>query len=274
MWGWALCIFRELIKEVKECKKGCTTICVSAKVLDQLLGLYFLHSTHPTQKAAVQREDDLRQGKENERNRFNGPDYLILRRSPVRIVDKAGPSCRTEPIPDTTDPLSTQEPAVLPTSGTQTSQPDKRPHLHPRDRVKEIATSQLKKQKTTTKTPTRTPQRNLNFEEVTTDTSVPPASASTARDTQTQLQVRNQLTEEHATTYQLRHETERHHHDVVTRAKQLEEFEAELQKKLPMEKELQTLRATHQSLRDKVVELEGSVIDLQATNAKWAASYT
>ena len=40
-----------------------------------------------------------------------------------------------------------------------------------------------------------------------------------------------------------------------------------------MEKELQTLRATHQSLRDKVVELEGSVADLQATNAKWAASH-
>ena len=35
--------------------------------------------------------------------------------------------------------------------------------------------------------------------------------------------------------------------------------------------ELQTLRATHQSLRNKVVELEGSVADLQATNAKWAA---
>ena len=40
-----------------------------------------------------------------------------------------------------------------------------------------------------------------------------------------------------------------------------------------MEKELQTLRATHQSLRDKVVELEGSVADLQATNAEWAASH-
>ena len=82
------------------------------------------------------------------------------------------------------------------------------------------------------------------------------------------------LTEEQATTYQLRHEIERHHHDTVARAKQLEEFEAELQKKLPMEKELQTLRATHQSLRDKVVELEGSVTDLQATNAKWATSHT
>ena len=41
-----------------------------------------------------------------------------------------------------------------------------------------------------------------------------------------------------------------------------------------MEKELQTLRATHQSLRDKVVELEGSVTDLQATNPEWAASHT
>ena len=41
-----------------------------------------------------------------------------------------------------------------------------------------------------------------------------------------------------------------------------------------MEKELQTLRATHQSLRDKVVKLEGSVTDLQATNAEWAALYT
>ena len=40
-----------------------------------------------------------------------------------------------------------------------------------------------------------------------------------------------------------------------------------------MEKELQTLRATHQSLRDKVVELEGSVADLQATNAERAASH-
>ena len=83
-----------------------------------------------------------------------------------------------------------------------------------------------------------------------------------------------ELTEEQATTYQLRHEIERHHHDAVARAKQLEEFEAELQKKLPMEKELQTLRATHQSLRDKVVKLEGLVTDLQATNAEWAASHT
>ena len=40
-----------------------------------------------------------------------------------------------------------------------------------------------------------------------------------------------------------------------------------------MEKELQTLRVTHQSLRDKVVELEGSVAHLQATNADWAASH-
>ena len=86
--------------------------------------------------------------------------------------------------------------------------------------------------------------------------------------------VQRELTEEQATTYQLRHEIERHHHDAVARAKQLEEFEAELQKKLPMEKELQTLRATHQSLRDKVVELKGSVTDLQATNAEWAALYT
>ena len=60
MWGWAMCMFRELVKEVKECKKGRTTICVSTKVLDRLLDLYFLHSTHPTQKAAVQRKDDLR----------------------------------------------------------------------------------------------------------------------------------------------------------------------------------------------------------------------
>ena len=85
--------------------------------------------------------------------------------------------------------------------------------------------------------------------------------------------VRRELTEEQATTYQLRHEIERHHYDAVAKAKQLEEFEAELQKKLPMEKELQTLRATHQSLRDKVVELEGSVAILQATNAEWAAAY-
>ena len=40
-----------------------------------------------------------------------------------------------------------------------------------------------------------------------------------------------------------------------------------------MEKELQTLRATHQSLRDKVVELEGSIADLQATNSEWVASH-
>ena len=33
------------------------------------------------------------------------------------------------------------------------------------------------------------------------------------------------------------------------------------------------LKATHQSLRDKVAELEGSVADLQATNAEWAASH-
>ena len=50
--------------------------------------------------------------------------------------------------------------------------------------------------------------------------------------------IRRELTEEQATTYQLRHEIERYHHDVVARAQQLEEFEAELQKKLPMEKEL------------------------------------
>ena len=105
MWGWALCMFRELVKEVKECKKGRTTICVSAEVLDQLLDLYFPHSTHPTQKATVQREDDLRRAKENERNRFNGPDYLILRRSPVCIVDEAGSSRTTKLVPDTTDPL-------------------------------------------------------------------------------------------------------------------------------------------------------------------------
>ena len=57
--------------------------------------------------------------------------------------------------------------------------------------------------------------------------------------------VRRELTKEQATTYQLRHEIERYHHDAVARVQQLEEFEAELQKKLPMEKELQTLRATH-----------------------------
>ena len=191
MWGWALCMFRELVKEVKECKKGRTTICVSAEILGQLLDLYFLHSIHPTQKAAVQREDDLRRAKENERNRFNGPNYLILHRSPVHIVDEAGLSSRTEPVPNTMDPLPTQESAVQSTPGPQTSQPDKRPRPHPRDRTKEIATSQLKKQKITTKTPTRTSQRNLNFEEVTTETSVPPASANTARSTQTRLQARN-----------------------------------------------------------------------------------
>ena len=180
-------MFRELVKEVKECKKGRTTICVSAKVLDQLLDLYFPHSTHSTQKAAAQREDDLRRAKENERNRFNGPNYLILRRSLVRIVDEAGSSNRTEPVPDTTDPLLTSEPAIQPTPGPQTSQPDKRPRPHPRDRAKEIATSLLKKQKLTTKPLTRTPQRNLNFEEVMTETSVPPASANTARSTQTRL---------------------------------------------------------------------------------------
>ena len=59
----------------------------------------------------------------------------------------------------------------------------------------------------------------------------------------------------------------------MARAQQLSDFEAELQKKLPMEKELQTLRATHQSLRDRIVELEGSVTDLQAINAEWAASH-
>ena len=74
--------------------------------------------------------------------------------------------------------------------------------------------------------------------------------------------VRRELPEEQATTYQLQYKIERHHLDAVARAKQLEEFEAKLQKKLPMEKELQTLRATHQSLRDKVVKLEGSVNDL------------
>ena len=50
--------------------------------------------------------------------------------------------------------------------------------------------------------------------------------------------VKRELTEEQATTYQLRHKIECHHHDVVARAKQLEEFEAKLQKKLPMEKKL------------------------------------
>ena len=141
MWGWALCMFKELVKEVKECKKGCTTICVSAEVLDRLLDLYFPHSTHPTQKAAAQREDDLRRAKENERNRFNGPNYLILRRSPVHIVDEAGPSSRTEPVPDATDPLPTPEQEPQPTPRPQTSLPDNRPRPHPRDRAKEIATS-------------------------------------------------------------------------------------------------------------------------------------
>ena len=117
MWGWALCMFRELVKEVMECKKGRTTICVSAEVLDRLLDLYFLHSTHPTQKAAAQREDDLRRAKEKKRNRFNGPNYLILRRSPIRIVDEAGSSNRTELVLDTTDPLPTPKPAVQPTPG-------------------------------------------------------------------------------------------------------------------------------------------------------------
>ena len=133
MWGWALCMFRELVKEVKVCKKGRTTIYVSGEVLDRLLNLYFLHSTHPTQRAAAQRKDDLRRAKENERNPFNGPNYLILRKSPVRIVDEAGPSSPTEPVPDTTDLLPTQEPAVQPTPRPQTSQPDKRPRPHPRD---------------------------------------------------------------------------------------------------------------------------------------------
>ena len=49
MWRWALCMFRELVKKVKECKKGRTTICFSAEVLDRLLDLYFLHSIHSTQ---------------------------------------------------------------------------------------------------------------------------------------------------------------------------------------------------------------------------------
>ena len=48
MWEWELCMFRELVKEVKECKKSRTTIYVSAEVLDRLLDLYFPHSTHPT----------------------------------------------------------------------------------------------------------------------------------------------------------------------------------------------------------------------------------
>ena len=192
MWGWALYMFRESVKEVKECKKDRTTICVSAEVLDRLLDLYFLYSTHPTQRATAQRKDDLRRAKENERNRFNSPNYLIFRRSPVRIVDEAGPNNRTEPVPDTTDPLPTPEPAVQPTPGPQTSQSDKRPRSHPRDRAKEIVTSQLKKQKLTTEPTTKTPQHNLNFEEVTTKTSVPPASANTAHSTQMRLQAKNQ----------------------------------------------------------------------------------
>ena len=127
MWGWALCMFRELFKEVKECKKGRTTICISVEILDRLLDLYFLHSTHPTQRATIQHEEALRRAKENEWNRFNGPNYLILRRSLVRIVDEARPSNRTEPIPNTTNPLPTQELEVQPTQAPQTSQPDKQP---------------------------------------------------------------------------------------------------------------------------------------------------
>ena len=76
MWGWALCTLRELVKEVKECKKGRTTICVSTEVLDRLLDLYFPHSIHPTQNAAAQREDDLRRAQENERT-----DSLVLSRT-------------------------------------------------------------------------------------------------------------------------------------------------------------------------------------------------
>ena len=72
MWGWALCMFRELVKEVKECKKGRTTICISAEVLDRLLDLYFPHSTHPIQKATAQREDDLRRAK-----RMKGTDSMV-----------------------------------------------------------------------------------------------------------------------------------------------------------------------------------------------------
>ena len=327
-------------------------------------------------------------------------------------MDEAGPSNRTKPVPDATDPLPTPEQEPQPTPRPQTLQPDKRPRPHPRDQAKEIATSQLKKQKLTTEPPMRTPQRNLNFEEVTTETNVSPASANTARSTQTRLPAKNkqgtetkrrrvqipptstpviqdlstddedkihkptppfptteqprsptpaptnmaivtyvynpapqpepemdslkrmateeedpadalhrhvaqiqqyeaaaklfqdapvahhraiqyvtdlkaalrsalqhhdnarrELTKEQATTYQLRHEIDRYHHNAVARAQQLSDFEAELQKKLLMEKELQTLRATHQSLRDKIVELEGSVTDLQATNAEWAASH-
>ena len=40
--------------------------------------------------------------------------------------------------------------------------------------------------------------------------------------------VRRELTEEQATTYQLRHKIERYHHDAVARAQQLKEFEAKL----------------------------------------------
>ena len=104
----------------------------------------------------------------------------------------SGLSSRTEPILDTTDPLPTQELAVQPTPRPQTFQPDKRPRPHPRHLAKEIATSQLKKQKLTTEAPTRTPQHNLNFEEVTTETTVLPASANMARITQTSLQARKQ----------------------------------------------------------------------------------
>ena len=185
-------MFRELVKEVKECKKGGTPIGISTEVLDGLLDLYFLHSTHPTQKAGVQREDYLRRAKENKRNRFNGPDYLILRRSPVRIVDDADPNNTTEAGFDTTNPPPTQERAVLPTLSTQTSLPDKCSRPHVRDRAKEICTSQLKKQKITTETPKRTFQCNLNFEEMTTNTSVPPTAASTTRGTQTRSQARDQ----------------------------------------------------------------------------------
>ena len=40
--------------------------------------------------------------------------------------------------------------------------------------------------------------------------------------------VRRELTEEQATTYQMRHEIEHYHHDAVARTRQLEEFEAQL----------------------------------------------
>ena len=40
--------------------------------------------------------------------------------------------------------------------------------------------------------------------------------------------VRRELIEEQATTYQLQHEIQRYHHDAVARARQLEEFEAKL----------------------------------------------